>query len=145
MAYVSAQNQRKGSALVVIMTNNFSIKNRLRSFGCAFYGAWVLIKTQPHAWVHAVATVLALGAACFFGLSAGEWALVCVAIGFVWSAEAFNTALEFLADEVSLEKRERIGYAKDVAAFGVLCAAITAVVIGGIIFVPKIIRYFVSA
>jgi diacylglycerol kinase len=54
----------------------------------------------------------------------------------VWVAEAINTALEFLADEVSVEKRELIGKAKDAGAAGVLLASIGAAVIGLIIFVP---------
>jgi diacylglycerol kinase len=58
------------------------------------------------------------------------------AIGFVWVAEALNTAIEFLGDEVSQEQRERIGQAKDVGAAGVLLAAITAAIIGALVFVP---------
>jgi diacylglycerol kinase len=52
----------------------------------------------------------------------------------VWMAEALNTAIEFLADEVSLERRERIGKAKDVAAGGVLITAIVAIVIATLVF-----------
>jgi diacylglycerol kinase (ATP) len=55
-------------------------------------------------------------------------------IGMVWMAEALNTALEFLADEVSLEQRERIGKAKDVAAGGVLIVAMISVVIAALVF-----------
>jgi diacylglycerol kinase len=52
----------------------------------------------------------------------------------VWVAEALNSALEFLADEVSLEKRERIGKAKDVAAGGVLIAAIVSAAVAALVF-----------
>ena len=52
----------------------------------------------------------------------------------VWMAEALNTAIEFLADEVSLEKRERIGKSKDVAAGGVLITAIVAIAIAVLVF-----------
>lgn len=65
-----------------------------------------------------------------------EWALLVFAVGLVWLAEALNTAIEFLADEVSLEKRERIGKAKDLGAFGVLVSAIVSAVIGLIVFLP---------
>ena len=56
----------------------------------------------------------------------------------VWAMEAMNTALELLADEISLEQRPRIGRAKDVAAFGVLAAAIVAVLIGLFVFLPHL-------
>jgi len=62
------------------------------------------------------------------------------AIAFVWLSEAMNTALEFLADEVSEEKRERIGKSKDIAAFGVLASAAAAIVIGGIVFLPHLFK-----
>jgi diacylglycerol kinase len=58
----------------------------------------------------------------------------------VWLAEALNTAIERLADAVTLEPNENIGYAKDVAAGAVLAAAIISVVIGLTIFVPHVLR-----
>ena len=68
-----------------------------------------------------------------------EWALLAAAIGLVWMAEAFNTALEFLADEVTEERRERIRMAKDAAAFGVLAAALVSALIGTLVFLPHIL------
>jgi diacylglycerol kinase len=65
-----------------------------------------------------------------------EWALLILAIGLVWAMEALNTAIELLADEISLEHRLLLGQAKDVAAFGVLAAAIAAVLIGLFVFIP---------
>jgi diacylglycerol kinase len=62
----------------------------------------------------------------------------------VWMAEALNTALEFLADEVSLEKRERIGKAKDVAAGGVLITAMISVAVAVLIFANHLTPYFRS-
>ena len=64
--------------------------------------------------------------------------LLVFAIALVWLAEAMNTAIDFLADEVSEEKRERIGKTKDIAAFGVLVSAVAAVIIGGIVFLPHL-------
>jgi diacylglycerol kinase len=60
----------------------------------------------------------------------------------VWLAEALNTAIERLADAVTLEPNENIGYAKDVAAGAVLAAAIISVVIGLTIFAPHLLRLF---
>ena len=117
----------------------FSPRRRLQSFVFAFQGAKTLLVTQHNAWIHAGATVAVLigGVAC--RVSGLEWALLVFAIGLVWLAEALNTALELLADEVSEEKRERIGKAKDVGALGVLVSAIAAVVIGCVVFLPHLL------
>jgi diacylglycerol kinase (ATP) len=114
------------------------IAARLRSFGHALRGGMVLIKTQPNARIHLVATAGVVVAGAGWGISAGEWALVSVACGLVWLAEALNTALEFLADEVSREKREGIKRVKDVAAFAVLAAAVAAAGVGVAVFGPRI-------
>jgi diacylglycerol kinase (ATP) len=79
-----------------------------------------------------------LAASIYFRLSSDEWRWVILAIALVWLAEALNTAIERLADAVSLEPNENIGYAKDVAAGAVLAAAIFSVVIGLTIFVPRL-------
>jgi diacylglycerol kinase len=60
----------------------------------------------------------------------------------VWMAEALNTALEFLADEVSLEKRDRIGNAKDVAAGGVLITAMISITVAVIVFRNHLPAFF---
>jgi len=99
-------------------------------------GILIVIRTQPNAWIHLVATLAVLLAGKLLNVSRGEWIALIFAIGIVWTAEALNTALEFLADEVSLERRERLGIAKDVGAGGVLLASITAAIIGLLIFLP---------
>ena len=119
---------------------SFSLRSRLKSFTYAFQGARVLLATQHNAWIHLAATLAAVAAGIFCRVSRPEWALLVFAIGLVWLAEALNTAIEFLADEVSEEKRERIGKAKDVAAFGVLAAAVAAGIIGALVFLPHVFR-----
>lgn len=116
----------------------FSIRHRVRSFGYAVQGAKTLLATQHNAWIHAAATVAVVMAGFVCRVSRQEWALLVLAIALVWLAEAVNTALEFLADEVSGERREGIGKAKDIAAFGVLVSAIAAAVIGGMVFLPHL-------
>ena len=118
----------------------FSLRARGRSFGFALAGGRVLLRGQHNAWIHAAATllVLVLGLAC--RVSRQDWALLALAIGLVWAMEALNTAIELLADEVSLEQRARIGRAKDVAAFAVLAAALAAVAIGLLVFWPHLFR-----
>lgn len=107
---------------------------RIRSFGYAFRGIWLMILTQPHPQLHALATIAVLIAGIVLHLRRWEWIAILLCIGLVWVAEAINSALEFLADEVSLEKRERIRNAKDAAAGGVLIAAIVSVVVAAMVF-----------
>jgi diacylglycerol kinase (ATP) len=116
------------------------LRRRLQSLGHAGRGLRVMLATQPSAWIHAVASLAVIAAGLALGVDAGEWCWLAAAIAAVWTAEAFNTALEFLADEVSLEQRERIGRAKDLGAAAVLCSALGAVAIGLITFVPHLLR-----
>lgn len=119
---------------------HFSIKARLKSFAYAFNGIIALIKNEHNARIHLFATICVIPAGFFFHLSAGEWIAVIFAIGFVFSAEAVNSAIEYLADFVSPGRHELIRLAKDIAAAAVLFAAITAAIVGLIIFLPKIIN-----
>lgn len=109
-----------------------------RSFGHAFRGIGILLRTQANARIHATATVLVVAAGFWFGLSPGEWCAVVAAIGLVWAAEGANTAVETVVDLVSPERHPLAGRAKDVAAGAVLCAAITALVLGSLIFGPRL-------
>lgn len=113
------------------------LKARIRSFGYAFRGVRILVSTQPHARLHLLATVSVVAGGYLLKFRNWEWVSVLVCIGMVWMAEAMNTALEFLADEISLERRERIGRAKDVAAAGVLMAAIASAVVAIVIVATR--------
>ncbi len=114
-------------------------RRRLRSFAHAFRGGRTLIATQPNARVHAVATLAVTASGVALSLERWEWVAVTGAMATVWLAEALNTAVELLADEVTLERRERIGQAKDVAAFGVLASAIGAAAVGLLVFAPRLL------
>jgi diacylglycerol kinase (ATP) len=115
------------------------IKAWATSVGHALRGGATLLRTQPNARIHLVATLVVAVAGICWKISAGEWASLALAFGLVWAAEALNTGLEFLADEVSLERRERIKRAKDVGAFAVLVAALAAVGVGIAVFGPRIL------
>lgn len=117
----------------------FSLSNRALSFRHAISGILIVVRTQHNAWIHAVATVAVIGAGLCLNLAHWEWAALVLAIGLVWMAEALNTAIEFLADEVTKEQRPGIGMAKDCGAAGVLLAAIAAAVIGAIVFMPHLL------
>ena len=116
------------------------LQKRKESFGHAFRGAETLVRTQQNARIHLVVTAFVLVNAVALRISAVDWALVAIAIAVVWIAEALNTSIEQLADEVTLEHRPRIKHAKDVAAFAVLASAALAVVLGIIVFGPYLVR-----
>ncbi len=121
------------------------MKRRIAAMRDALRGGWAMLRSEPHARLHAVATLAALAAGVWCRLAASEWLLVVLGIALVWTAEAMNTAIEHLADEVTQERREGIGRAKDVAAFGVLVAALGAATIGIVVFGPRILERVVSA
>ena len=122
----------------------FTILGRLRSFKHAAMGIWLVLRSQHNAWLHAVATMLALVLAGVLHvmarpLSLGEWADLVIAVVLVWVAETFNTGLEVMADGLVRERHPVIKIAKDVAAAAVLMAAVGAVVVGAILFVPRLV------
>jgi diacylglycerol kinase (ATP) len=119
------------------MTNDPMTK-RLKSFLYAIKGLSHALTTQGNFRIHLVAMAAAVILGFYFSISRIEWLFVVVAIGFVLAAELFNTAVEYLVDLVSPEWKEKAGWIKDVAAGAVLIAALVALVIGLIIFLPKI-------
>jgi diacylglycerol kinase (ATP) len=122
------------------MTRPFEFTGRIRSFAFAFIGIWTMLKTQHNAWIHACATVAVVAAGLFFGVSGGEWCRLVLAIVAVWTAEALNTAFEFLADVASPAFHPLVKHAKDVAAGAVLISAIGAVVIGLLVLGPHVLE-----
>ena len=116
----------------------FQFTGRMRGFYHAIRGVMRMIRCQHNAWIHAVATVVAGGAGLFFRVSSAGWCWIILAISMVWTAEALNTAFEFLADAASPEFHPLVRDAKDVAAGAVLITAVAAAIIGAIIFWPYV-------
>src|SRR5947207_10965346 len=114
----------------------FQFTGRIRSFRYAIIGILRMIRCQHNAWIHGIATVGVLAAGLFFQLSRPEWCWIVLAISIVWTAEALNTAFEFLADAASPSFHPIVRDAKAVAAGAALITAIAATVIGIIIFWP---------
>ncbi len=112
---------------------------RARSFVDAGRGLWWVFVSQPNARIHAFATVCVVGLGVWLGLLVLEWCAVLLAIGLVWVAEALNSALEALADRAAPEWHPLVGRAKDAAAGGVLVAAIIAMLVGLLVFGPKLL------
>lgn len=120
----------------------FSWKKRAKSFSYAFAGIVRLLRCEHNARIHVVAAIAVVGCGWWFGLSAMEWAAIALCVGGTFSAEAFNSAIEALADRVTGERDEAVKHAKDLAAGAVLLVALADVVVGLIVFLPKIMRCF---
>lgn len=117
----------------------FEFTGRVRSFRHSIRGIGRMIRGQHNAWIHAAATAAVVAAGLVVRLSAGEWCWVVLAIAIVWTAEALNTALEFLADVASPSFHPVVRDAKDVAAGAVLITAVAAAIIGVIVFWPHLV------
>lgn len=112
--------------------------NRLKSVGFAFRGAYFLLKTEVSIQVQFVIFILLTVLGFYFNLSTGEWLFQFLAIGTVMSIEGMNTAVEKIADFIHPEKHKEIGLIKDIAAGAVFIASVFAIIIGLIIYIPKI-------
>jgi diacylglycerol kinase (ATP) len=112
--------------------------SRVRSFGYAFQGIATLFREQVNARIHLLAVALITPLGLWLGLSLPEWCDIVICMGLVITAEAFNTALEYLVDLVSPDHHALAGKAKDVGAAAVLLSVIFCAVVWALIFVPKL-------
>ena len=94
--------------------------------------------SQHNAWIHAAASCAVIIAGVTAGVGRLEWAALVLAIVAVWTAEALNTALEFLCDVASPAFHPLVEKAKDVAAGAVLICALGALVVGALVLVPYV-------
>lgn len=117
----------------------FRLADRARSFTYAFAGLGFLIRNEHNAWLHMAASAAAVTAGVALRLTLADWRWIIVAIGWVWMAEALNTAIEQLCNLVSPDPHPLIKSAKDVAAAGVLVSAVGAVLIGATVFLPYLL------
>jgi len=130
-----------------IITNNMdSIKEKKawrevkysEKFSNAFRGMYVAWKATRHAFIHLLATLIVIIFGFYFKVSSFEWIALIFAIGFVLVSEVFNTAIEIDIDLTSPEYHPFARDTKDVAAAAVLLSVFVAVIVGFIVFLPKI-------
>ena len=114
------------------------VTGRLKSLKFALVGAYKLITTEHSIMVQFSLGILVTIAGFYFDISKTEWLFQTLAVGLVLSIEGLNTAVEKIADFIHPEFHERIGFIKDIAAGAVFFAAMTALLIGAIIYVPII-------
>jgi diacylglycerol kinase len=110
----------------------------VRSFGYAFEGLRLMLRTQPNFLVHVCAALLAVLLGLVLHLGATEFAILFLTIAVVLVMECVNTALETLCDLVSPEYHPLVKRAKDVSAAGVLIAAVGSVAIALALYLPRL-------
>jgi undecaprenol kinase/diacylglycerol kinase (ATP) len=117
---------------------SFSISDRIKSFKYAFAGLRTLFIEEHNARIHLISAVIAIVLGLVLKISPNEWVALIVAMGLVFICELINTSLEALADFASAEKHPQIKKVKDLAAASVLISAVSALLVGIIVFGPKI-------
>ncbi|ALI99019.1 diacylglycerol kinase [Rufibacter tibetensis] len=114
------------------------IRSRLNSFGYALKGISAAFKSEVNMRWHVISAGLVIAAGFYLGLTTIEWVVICFAIGLVWMAELFNTALEVVVNLVSPDFHPLAGKAKDIAAGAVLIASLAASAAGLLVFIPHL-------
>ncbi|KAA5537801.1 MAG: diacylglycerol kinase family protein [Myroides sp.] len=115
------------------------ISGRIKSVTYAVKGFYLLITTEHSIMVQLTISALMCILGFYLKISAVEWMFQILAIGLVLTAESLNTAIEAICDYIQPNFDKKIGFIKDIAAGAVTFAALTAVVIGAIIYLPKLI------
>ncbi len=118
-------------------------RKRIQSFHYAWEGICCLWREEKNTRIHMFFTAAVIVAGILLKVKAMEWCILVLTISAVWFAEAINSALERCVDLVTAEKNPLAKAAKDLAAGAVLILAIGSVVIGLVIFLPKIVNLFV--
>ena len=112
-------------------------KKFIESFKYAQAATQHALKTQRNLWIHFFTALCVLAFAVWLQVGLPELAVLTVAIFGVIVAEMFNTAVEELVNILSPEHRIQAALAKNVAAAAVLLASVGAIVVGGLIFIPR--------
>ena len=114
-------------------------KKLINSFKYAIEGFISSFKTERNMKIHVLAMILVIILGFYLKINLIEWCIVTIIIALVITAELFNTAIETVVDMICPEKNPKAKLAKDISAAAVLALAIGAIIIGTIIFIPKLI------
>ncbi|AWA30733.1 diacylglycerol kinase [Flavobacterium magnum] len=117
-------------------TDHSFITGRLKSFKFAFAGAYKLVTTEHSIMAQSSLGLIMTAAGFYFGITKTEWLFQVFAIGLVLSIEGLNTAVEKIADFIHPDFHTKIGFIKDIAAGAVFFAALAALAIASIIYIP---------
>lgn len=110
-------------------------------FFYAIRGCRQALKTETNLRFDFIVAIIVIICGFIFKINYLEWIACIISIGFVLSAEIMNTAIETVVDMYTREKNKYAEMAKDISAGAVLIIAISAFIVGVIIFIPKIINF----
>lgn len=113
-------------------------KRKILSFKYAFSGIVCALKEEPNLKFHLITGLAAILAGMVLNISKADWMIIIFLIGFVISVELTNTAIETVVDAFTDKEHPGAKLSKDISAGAVLVAAITAAVLGIMIFLPYI-------
>lgn len=120
------------------------MNKHIQSFHLALSGICYAIRTQLNFIVHSVSATLVILLGLYFQISQVEWVVLILTIVMVFIAEMINTSIESMTNLITTEHRQHAKIAKDVSAGMVLTAAIGAVVVGGVIFGPRLYGFLTT-
>lgn len=109
------------------------------SFQCAWEGIRYIGRTQPNWWVQVAAAILAVALGVLLQVPPAELAVLALAIGLVLALEAMNTSIERALDATGGPPSPAGKHAKDAAAAAVLVAALASLVVGALVFAPRLL------
>ena len=120
--------------------------DRLHSFAYALSGCLYMLRRQKNTRIQLLATAAVIAAGLWLGIDAVDWAMLVLAMGFVWAAEFINAAIEAAVNLQVTDIHPMAKVAKDVAAAAVLLAAVVALLVGALILGPPLAaKLFASA
>jgi len=124
------------------MKDNRFVKGRIKSVTYSVIGAWKLVTSEHSIMVQFSLGVAVTIAGFYFNITATEWMLQTMCIGLVMAIEGANTAVEKICDFIHPDFNPKIGFIKDIASGAVFFAALAAIVVGTIIYYPRIAAFF---
>ena len=110
----------------------------LKSFSHAFKGISDALKSEHNLRIHFLASILVFILAYFLKFSYLEFAILTLTVFLVITLELINTIVEKITDIVSPEISEKARVIKDISASVVLLGAILSIIIGVLLFIPKL-------
>ena len=118
------------------------IKRTINSFKYAFNGLIDTYRTEQSVWIYIPVALIVILIGFYLKINTTEWLIIILILGIILSLELINTALEAVVDLATEKYHPLAKKAKDTVSAAVLIFAVTSVIIGLIIFIPKIILLF---
>lgn len=113
-------------------------KFSILSFKYALEGLLAALKEEPNLKFHLLAGFLVIILSFMLNISSSDWIVIIILIGFVIAVELTNTAIEAVVNHLTITQHPGAKLAKDISAGAVLISALTAAIVGLIIFTPYI-------